>query len=62
VVAVGDAGPRATGTTVSAAGSTTWQIDRGIALIATADVATGPRDPFALRTLAVLDLAFEPDR
>lgn len=62
LVSVGDAGPRATGTTATAATSAAWRIDRGIAVVATADVATGPVDRFAVRTLAVLDLAFEPDR
>ena len=55
------ASPRSDGTTVSAQASSTWQLDDGIALFTTAELSTTPLTAFAMRTLAVLDLAFEPD-
>lgn len=55
------ASPRSDGTTVSALASSTWQLDDGIALFTTAELSTTPLTAFAMRTLAVLDLAFEPD-
>ena len=61
VVDVAGASPRADGTVVSALGAAAWQVDAGIALFATADLSSSPTQPLAVRTLAVLDLAFEPD-
>ena len=55
------ASPRSDGTTLSALASSTWQLDDGIALFTTAELSTSPLTAFAVRTLAVLDLAFEPD-
>ncbi|MEZ4401871.1 MAG: hypothetical protein R3B06_17715 [Kofleriaceae bacterium] len=61
LVAVAGSGPRTDGTTASLAGGAAWQLDDGIALTAVADVVTSPLSTLAVRTLAVLDLAFEPD-
>ncbi|MBK9032749.1 MAG: hypothetical protein IPL61_16020 [Myxococcales bacterium] len=61
LVDVADASARADGTTLSALGAAAWHLDDGIAVFATADVSSSPRAALAVRTLAVLDLAFEPD-
>jgi hypothetical protein len=52
---------RGSGTSATAAATAGWQLDDGIAVLATIDVAHAALLPVSIRTLAVLDLSFEPD-
>jgi hypothetical protein len=42
-------------------GHAAWRLDEGIAVVVTGELGHAPLAALALRTLAVLDLAFEPD-
>ena len=60
-VNVAGASPRSDGTSVTLLGHAAWQLDDGIAVLVTGEVGHAAIAPLAVRTLAVLDLAFEPD-
>jgi hypothetical protein len=60
-VEVAGASPRSDGTSVTLLGHAGWRLDDGIAVLITGEVGHAPLAPLAVRTLAVLDLAFEPD-
>lgn len=61
VVNVAGASPRSDGTSATALGHAAWQLDEGIAVMITGELGHAAIAPLAFRTLAVLDLAFEPD-
>ncbi len=61
VVDVAGASPRSDGTSAAVLGHAAWRLDEGIAVLVTGELGHAPLAPLAFRTLAVLDLAFEPD-
>lgn len=61
IVVDADFATRVRGPSASAALAAAWQLDDGLMIHATGELTSSPLAGLAVRTLAVLDLAFEPE-